>query len=172
MSLQSSAKNLLSLERTLLNFLRHLCAIATLTQLFVQRVKHTECKILDTRKTTSGWRHLEKYAVQCGGGVNHRQGLYDAIMVKDTHVDLLGGMQLTLARLPTPKKFPVIVEIRNLAELSVAISYRQQIDRILLDNICSASLRDYVQLCKVNKLITEASGNLNLTNIKPPAQGL
>jgi nicotinate-nucleotide pyrophosphorylase (carboxylating) len=87
-SILAPAQVLLSCERILLNFLQRLCAVATITRKFVDRVSHTQAKILDTRKTTPGFRHLEKYAVHCGGGVNHRMGLYDAIMVKDTHVDL------------------------------------------------------------------------------------
>lgn len=101
LTLHSTAKTLLSAERTILNFLQRLCAIATLTAQYTAAVKDTALKILDTRKTTPGLRHLEKYAVYCGGGVNHRLGLYDAIMIKDTHIDLLGGMQAALNKLAT-----------------------------------------------------------------------
>src|SRR5262249_37109604 len=97
---RAKACSLLKIERLALNILRHLSAIATLTSHYEQAIKHTKMQILDTRKTTPGLRHLEKYAVTCGGGINHRQGLYDAIMVKDTHIDLLGDMQTVLARLP------------------------------------------------------------------------
>jgi nicotinate-nucleotide pyrophosphorylase len=96
LTIDASAPTLLRAERTLLNVLRHLSAIATLTRKYVDRVQPTALKILDTRKTTPGLRSMEKYAVHCGGGVNHRFGLYDAILVKDTHVDMLGGMQKTL----------------------------------------------------------------------------
>src|SRR5262245_48207015 len=92
MTITGDAHILLKGERVVLNFLRHLCAIATLTAKYVACVKDTSLKILDTRKTTPGMRQLEKYAVQCGGGANHRMGLYDVIMIKDTHIDLLGGM--------------------------------------------------------------------------------
>lgn len=170
LTLCSTAANLLSLERTLLNFLRHLSAIATLTQNFVRSIKHTKCQVLDTRKTTPGLRHLEKYAIHCGGGVNHRQGLYDVLMIKDTHVDLLGGMELALAKLPRSKILPVIVEVRDLAELSIAIPYRHQFDRILLDNIRGPALKECVQLCKKYHIPTEASGNLTLHTVAAVAE--
>lgn len=168
-TLAAPASVLLTLERTILNFMRHLSGIATLTKQFVELVKHTPCKILDTRKTTPGLRHLEKYAVQCGGGVNHRQGLYDAIMIKDTHVDLLGNMEQALAKLPLVKSLPVIVEVRNLTELKQVLANRDKIDRVLLDNMRGELLQQAVQLCQA-KLVTEASGNLTLENIVSVAE--
>jgi nicotinate-nucleotide pyrophosphorylase (carboxylating) len=168
--LEATPGTLLSLERTWLNFLRHLSGVATLTNRFTQKIKHTHCQILDTRKTTPGWRHLEKYAVQCGGGTNHRQGLYDAIMVKDTHVDLLGGMEIALSTIPSQKTLPVIVEVRNAAELEIALNYAKKIDRILLDNSRGTELKKLVQRCKQAQVPTEASGNLNLENIVEVAE--
>jgi len=172
LTLECSAKTLLKAERTLLNLLRHLCAIATLTHQFVQAVKGTHTKILDTRKTTPGMRHLEKYAVQCGGGVNHRMGLYDAFMVKDTHVDLLGGMEKVLAKLPdkTNNKLPVIIEIRNQDELDCVIAHgKNKVDRVLLDNMTLKELKASVQKCK-GLFQTESSGNINLKTIKAIAK--
>lgn len=169
LTLLSSNANLAMLERTLLNFLRHLTAIASLTRQFVELIKHTQCQILETRKTTPGLRHLEKYAVKCGGGVNHRQGLYDMIMLKDTHIDLLGGIEKALLRLPPRKDLPVIVEVRDLAELKIALSHQHKIDRILLENMRGLLLRECVQLCKQYNMPTEASGNLTLTNISEVA---
>lgn len=172
LTLEGQAATLLMAERTLLNFLQHLCAIATLTAQFVNVVKDTPLKILDTRKTLPGFRHLEKYAVFCGGGVNHRLGLYDAFMIKDTHVDLLGGMQAALARLPekSHNNLPVIVEVRSLAELKIVLDYgRNKVTRILLDNMDSGLMAQCVVLCK-DIFLLEASGNISLENIKLVAQ--
>lgn len=169
LTIESSIKNILMLERTLLNFLRHLCAIATLTRKFVDSVTHTSLKILDTRKTTPGMRHLEKYAVVCGGGINHRMGLYDAIMIKDTHIDLIGELQLIFNQLPdiSQNKWPVIVEVRNHTELENVLFWgKNKISRILLDNMSIPELKQCVQLCKINQIETEASGNINLSTIK------
>ncbi len=172
LTIQGQASSLLMAERTMLNFLRHLSAIATLTRQLVDIVKHTQLKILDTRKTTPGWRHLEKYAVACGGGVNHRMGLYDAIMVKDTHVDLLGGMEAALAKLPSGanKQLATIIEVRNEAELQVILDQGlDKVDRVLLDNMSPERMAACVKRCK-GQLATEASGNLNLNSIKAVAE--
>ncbi len=172
LTLEGQAADLLKLERVILNFLQRLSAIATLTARFVGAVKGTPLQILDTRKTTPGLRHLEKYAVHCGGGVNHRLGLYDALMIKDTHVDLLGGMQQALALLPADvaKKFPVIVEVRDQPELETVLKHgRHKVTRVLLDNMTSAQLTACVQMCR-GILPTEASGNINLENILMVAQ--
>jgi len=163
----SSARTLLMAERTVLNFLQRLSAIATLTSKFVDAVKHTKTKILDTRKTIPGWRHLEKYAVQCGGGVNHRFGLYDAVMIKDTHIDLLGGMQKALAILPheMKKNYPVIIEVRTPSELEILLEHGlSKITRVLLDNMSPELLSQCVAMC-FGKIATEASGNITLDNI-------
>ena len=167
LKITSDAQTLLMAERTILNFLRHLCAIATITKQFCDLIQHTPVKILDTRKTTPGLRHLEKYAVACGGGVNHRMGLYDTLMIKDTHIDAIGGIKETLDRLPNdlPNKLPVIVEIRNLSELDIAIKHgHHKITRVLLDNMPPDLLQQCVSLCN-NTFETEASGNISLENI-------
>jgi nicotinate-nucleotide pyrophosphorylase (carboxylating) len=172
MTIRSDAHTLLKSERLILNFLRHLCAIATLTAKYVAQVAGTSLKILDTRKTTPGMRHLEKYAVQCGGGVNHRMGLYDAIMIKDTHVDLLGGMKNTLQRLPTFETQPlqVIVEVRTEAELSVVLECgKEKVNQVLLDNMPLDSLARCVAQC-AEIFTTEASGNIRLHTIRPIAE--
>lgn len=165
-TLQGKAKTILMLERTLLNFFRHLSAIATLTHQYVTKVSHTHLKILDTRKTTPGFRHLEKYAVHCGGGTNHRMGLYDAIMIKDTHVDLLGGMVKTLSFLSAQKaQMPVIVEVRSIAELEQVIKHGvNKVTRVLFDNMAIAEMSEAVMMCQ-NIFETEASGNISLDNI-------
>ncbi len=170
--LKSDAKTLLMAERTLLNFISHLCAIATLTKKFVDKVKSTQLKILDTRKTTPGLRHLEKYAVSCGGGANHRMGLYDAFMIKDTHIDLIGDMEKALAHLPnkTENKLPVIVEIRHLKDLETTIKYgKSKVNRVLLDNMSPNLMQQCVKLCR-DIFETEASGNINLGNIEAIAE--
>jgi nicotinate-nucleotide pyrophosphorylase (carboxylating) len=166
--IHANATHLLTAERTVLNFIRHLSAIATLTAQYVEKVKHTTMKILDTRKTTPGMRHLEKYAVQCGGGVNHRWGLYDAIMVKDTHIDLLGGMQNMLHKLQHADIAgkPVIIEIRNRDELQQVLEqHKVPVDRVLLDNMTMSELYYCVERAKLYKMPTEASGNICLDNI-------
>jgi nicotinate-nucleotide pyrophosphorylase (carboxylating) len=159
-------------ERTILNFMQHLSGIATLTREFVKCVAHTQAKILDTRKTLPGFRHLDKYAVQCGGGVNHRMGLYDAIMIKDNHVDLLGGMEKALNKLPQDilKRCPVIVEARTIDELSQALTHGEnKITRLLLDNMNLDELRECVKRC-AGKLPTEASGGVNLETVASIAE--
>jgi nicotinate-nucleotide pyrophosphorylase (carboxylating) len=163
---------LLMSERILLNTLQPLCAIATLTATFVKKISHTQTKILDTRKTLPGFRHLAKYAVQCGGGVNHRMGLYDAVMIKDTHVDLIGGMSAALRALPADisQRMPVIVEVRNQAELDVVLQEgKQRVTRVLLDNMSIKDMTACVALCR-NNMPTEASGNVDLNNVAAIAE--
>lgn len=166
------AQALFAAERTVLNFLQHLSAIATLTNQFVSKVSHTKTKILDTRKTLPGLRNLEKYAVQCGGGVNHRMGLYDGIMVKDTHIDLLGGIKKALNALPEniASKCPVILEVRSQEELTLVLENGlQKITRVLLDNMSLPLMRECVALCQ-DIIPTEASGNINLDNVVAVAE--
>lgn len=167
LTIEADCAIMLMLERTILNFLRHLCAVATLTKKFVAAVQASKLKILDTRKTTPGMRHLEKYAVTCGGGVNHRMGLYDAVMIKDNHIDILGGMERALECLPQniKKSYPVIVEVRNLEELKTVINLgRDKVTRVLLDNMTPDLLRQCVNLCQ-GVFETEASGGIELTNV-------
>jgi nicotinate-nucleotide pyrophosphorylase (carboxylating) len=172
LTLTGPAPIILMLERTLLNFLQRLCAIATLTKKYVDKITDLPLKILDTRKTTPGFRHMEKYAVYCGGGVNHRMGLYDAVMVKDTHVDMVGGMDIALSRLPdlVSKNCFVIVEVRNKAELKVVLTKgREKVSRVLLDNMSLSQLSECTAMCK-GIFATEASGNIHLENIRPIAE--
>ncbi len=171
LTLQGSPHHLLMIERILLNFLQRLCAIATLTGKFVKKIAFSKAKILDTRKTIPGFRHLEKYAVFCGGGVNHRFGLYDAIMIKDTHSDFLGGMTNALNQLPDNilEKYPVIVEVRNIDELDIALKHKYKITRVLLDNMKP----DRIKTCLTHlrgQLPTESSGNVDLENIQAIAE--
>lgn len=170
--IEAPAYVLLMAERTILNFLQRLCAVATLTAKFVQAVQGTALKILDTRKTTPGMRHLEKYAVTCGGGVNHRMGLYDAIMVKDTHSALLGGIDKVLAALDEQlkEKYPVIIEVTSKQELEQVLKMgRNKVTRVLLDNMSLSELTACAALCK-GIFQTEASGNISLENVYAIAQ--
>ncbi len=172
LTIEASAQVLFRAERVVLNFLRHLCAIATLTSAYVARVKTTPLKILDTRKTTPGLRTLEKHAVYCGGGVNHRMGLYDAIMIKDTHIDALNGMANAMDRLvqSSPMSVPVIVEVRTVAELEVVLkNAAAKVTRVLLDNMPLAMMQTCVQMCE-GLVETEASGNIHLDNVLAIAQ--
>ena len=165
LTISGNAEIILMAERTILNFIRHLSAVATLTKQFVDLIKHTNTKVLDTRKTTPGMRHLEKYAVTCGGGVNHRMGLYDAYMIKDTHIDLAGGMINALSKIPEENSLPVIVEVRSIEELKIAIENgKEKVTRVLLDNMSLDQLRESVKLCK-NIFETESSGNINLQTV-------
>jgi nicotinate-nucleotide pyrophosphorylase (carboxylating) len=170
--LKGDATTLLMAERTILNFLQRLCAVATLTKKFADKIKHTPTKILDTRKTLPGFRHLDKYAVRCGGGVNHRMGLYDAIMIKDTHIDSLGGIALALDKLPNDilKNYPVIIEVRDIQELLCVLTKGlHKTTRVLLDNMTELEIAECVVLCK-DKMKTEASGNINLENVAKIAE--
>jgi nicotinate-nucleotide pyrophosphorylase (carboxylating) len=172
LTITGPAQALLMAERVMLNFLQHLSAIATLTHRYVNQVRHTKTSILDTRKTLPGFRHLDKYAVYCGGGVNHRMGLYDAIMIKDTHVDLLGGIEKALNKLPEniTVRHPVIVEVRSQQELLIVLEKGlHKVTRVLLDNMSLAEMRACVTMCK-GYLPTEASGNIHLDNVAAIAE--
>lgn len=167
LSIKGPANVLLKIERLLLNFLQHLSGVATLTATYVEKLKRYNTRILDTRKTMPGLRHLDKYAVYCGGGCNHRVGLYDAIMIKDTHIDMLGGIEKALEQIPDQaiENLPVIVEVRTEHELcEVLEKASHKVTRVLLDNMSLETMRRCVTLCD-KKLPTEASGNIDLNNV-------
>ena len=161
---------LLAAERTALNFLGHLSGVATLTARYVEAVAGTGARILDTRKTTPGLRALEKAAVAAGGGVNHRMGLYDAILIKENHIALAGGWP----RPSTPParaqpELAIEVECRNLDEAAYALGIGA--DRLLLDNMDPESLRAAVELRDENagagrRAALEASGGVDLDNVR------
>jgi len=168
------AAALLVAERTGLNFLGHLSGIATLTARFVEAVAGTGAQILDTRKTTPGLRALEKAAVAAGGGRNHRLGLHDAILIKENHIALAGGVAkaIYLARKAQPR-LPVEVEVRNLDETAYALGVGA--DRLLLDNMDPETLRGAVKLRDENSgsgtgPTLEASGGVDLTNVRAIAE--
>ena len=152
-------------ERIALNFLQHLSGIATLTHKFVMKVKSSPVKILDTRKTTPGWRVLEKYAVEMGGGENHRFGLFDAVLIKDNHISAAGGIGEAVRRVKdnVPHSFKIEVETSNLQEVKEALD--SGVSTIMLDNMSTEMMKEAVAV--VNKrVLVEASGNTGLDNIE------
>ncbi len=163
--IQGSGRSLLAGERTALNFLGRMSGIATLTRRFVEAVKGTKAVILDTRKTAPGWRLLDKYAVRCGGGQNHRTGLFDMVLIKDNHISGAGGITAAVkrAREMYEKRFPIEVEVKNLVELDEAI--KLGVDRIMLDNMDLETMRNAVQMVK-GRMQVEASGNVSLLNVR------
>ncbi len=150
-------------ERTALNFICYLSAIATRTNEFVKAA--APVKILDTRKTLPGYRHLAKYAVACGGAVNHRIGLYDMVMIKDNHIDGAGGIAQAVNRVREKwgNKYKIEVETRNLAEVEEAVQLN--VDRIMLDNMDNETIAKAVKIIN-GKTEIEASGNMTLERVK------
>ncbi|OGB87208.1 nicotinate-nucleotide diphosphorylase (carboxylating) [candidate division WOR-1 bacterium RIFCSPHIGHO2_02_FULL_45_12] len=165
------ARGILTGERVALNFLQKLSGIATLTRNFKIQILKSKNRVhlLDTRKTTPGLRELEKMAVKAGGGTNHRMGLWDAVLIKDNHIKIVGGVRkaVVAARLALPQT-PIEVEAKTIAQVKQAISLR--VDRILLDNMSLKTLRQAVKLCQKAKIKTEASGGVNLNNVKAIAK--
>jgi nicotinate-nucleotide pyrophosphorylase (carboxylating) len=162
------ARSILKAERVALNFLQHLCGIATLTRQFVDAVGNHPAKILDTRKTTPGLRALEKAAVVAGGGVNHRFGLYDMVLVKDNHLATFGGLSSFADRIHQLRRerpnIRIEVEADDL-EQARAFAEVEGIDVILLDNMTPAQMREAIAL-KRGKIQFEASGGVTLKNVK------
>ncbi|HEY1276707.1 MAG TPA: carboxylating nicotinate-nucleotide diphosphorylase [Thermoleophilaceae bacterium] len=163
------ARGILTGERVALNFLGRLSGIATLTARFVREVEGTGARILDTRKTTPGLRGLEKEAVLAGGGVNHRQGLYDAVLIKENHAALGGGVEEATRRAlaGAPDDVTVEVECATLAEVEEALGAGA--GRILLDNMSPAELREAVSLVD-GRAELEASGGITLENVRAVAE--
>jgi nicotinate-nucleotide pyrophosphorylase (carboxylating) len=158
------ARAILSGERTAINLVGHLSGIATLTHQFVDLVAGTGVRILDTRKTTPGLRALEKYAVRCGGGSNHRMGLDDAILIKENHLRLAGGIRAAIEQFSTNcSRLPVEVEAETLGQ--VAESVDAGADRILLDNMTAAEVQKAVELA-AGRVELEASGGITLKNVQ------
>jgi nicotinate-nucleotide pyrophosphorylase (carboxylating) len=156
---------LLTGERTALNFLNRLSGIATMTAAFVEAVDGTRVRIACTRKTTPGLRAFEKYAVRAGGGVNHRFGLYDAVLVKDNHIAAAGGLENALERLGARMRHLVKleVEVDSLDQLEAALKF--PIDAVLLDNMDVGTLKRAVHLVG-GRVLTEASGSVTLDNVR------
>ncbi|HET8863708.1 MAG TPA: carboxylating nicotinate-nucleotide diphosphorylase [Solirubrobacterales bacterium] len=167
------ARGLLAAERTALNFLGHLSGIATLTARFVEAVAGTGARILDTRKTTPGLRELEKAAVAAGGGGNHRMGLYDAILIKENHIALAGGVARAIHAVRSAQPgMPLEIECRNLDEVAYALGAGA--DRLLLDNMDPEALRQAVGLRDSERgpdgPKLEASGGVNLETVRAIAE--
>jgi len=166
---EGNAQSILKAERLVLNCMQHMSGIATKTNEIVDVLKGYNTKVLDTRKTTPGLRYLEKWAVRIGGGVNHRFGLYDMILIKDNHVDYAGGISEAIegARnylAANHKKLAIEIEVRNIEELGEVIQ-TGGVDRILLDNFNFSDLRDAVNMIE-GRFITEASGGITIDNIR------
>ncbi len=171
--LQGPAQSMLTAERSLLNFMQRMSGIATNTRKYVDAVKGTNTKILDTRKTTPGLRVFEKYAVTVGGAVNHRFGLFDMIMLKDNHIDFAGGIEKAIDTTHEYLKnnnldLKIEIETRNLDEVKRVVEHGG-VNRIMLDNFSPELIQDALKMIN-GKYETEASGGITLENIKGYAQ--
>ena len=166
-TISGSSRNILTGERTALNFIQTLSATATVSKKYADKVKGTGTSVLDTRKTIPGLRMAQKYAVSCGGCKNHRLGLFDAFLIKENHIKACGGIEnaVNAARFYNPD-LKIEVEVETLDELQQAINAGT--DRVLLDNFDIETLRQAVAVCQ-GKVISEASGNITIDNIKDVA---
>jgi nicotinate-nucleotide pyrophosphorylase (carboxylating) len=162
-----NARVILSCERVILNFLQRLSGIATLTRKFVDAVSGTKVRILDTRKTVPGWRMLDKYAVRCGGGHNHRLDLSDGVLIKNNHIALAGGVVQALERAHHNRRGqqPIEIEVRSMQELEDALAHGAE--AILLDNMPVGDAREAVARCSrlERRIPLECSGGINLENV-------
>ena len=169
MEVEGNVRNLLLSERLLLNCMQRMSGIATLTRKFVKEIEGTNAKILDTRKTTPNFRWFEKLAVRTGGGMNHRFGLYDMILIKDNHVDAAGGINNALKKaadylVSSGKQLQVEIETRNIEEVKEVIRTGVA-SRLMLDNFETVKLKEAVNIIG-KKFETEASGGITLANVK------
>lgn len=185
--MEGPARGILSAERTALNFLGHLSGIATATALFTERIKGTQAKILDTRKTTPGLRQLEKYAVAVGGGVNHRMGLFDGVLIKENHLRMVSHRtagafghlsaveeSVRLARQQSLKNTVIEIEVTTLDEFRKALA--ASADIILLDNMCLNDIEEAVRIRnalfrsrKEKRILLEVSGGITISNVRAVA---
>lgn len=168
-----NARSLLSVERTVLNVMQRMSGIASQTARLVDAIEGTGCQVLDTRKTAPLLRVLDKWAVEIGGGVNHRFGLFDMILIKDNHIDHAGGIAHALQRvhqyqIDNGLQLPIVIEVRNRAEVETVL-HIGGVDRLLLDNMQPSLLRECVQIIG-GRYQTEASGNINLQNARTVAE--
>jgi nicotinate-nucleotide pyrophosphorylase (carboxylating) len=170
--IRHNARVVLSCERVILNFLQRMSGIATLTRRFVEAVHGTKARILDTRKTAPGLRVLDKYAVRCGGGQNHRLDLSDGVLIKNNHITLAGGIAPALEQAHRNRRGqqPIEVEVRSLEELEIALTYGAE--AILLDNMTSTDVLVAVERCaKLERRVPlECSGGIRLENIRAYAE--
>ncbi len=168
-----ATQSLLKAERLVLNIMQHMSGIATATSVYVDKLKGTKTRVLDTRKTTPGMRLLDKMAVKIGGGVNHRIGLFDMIMLKDNHVDFAGGIEQAIERThkylkDTGRNLKIEIEVRNLDELEQVMKVGG-VDRIMLDNFDTATTKKAVERIG-GKYETESSGGITLSTLREYAE--
>lgn len=170
--IRHNGRVLLSCERVILNFLQRMSGIATLTRKFVDAISGTKARILDTRKTAPGLRVLDKYAVRCGGGLNHRLDLSDGVLIKNNHISLAGGIVPALERAIRNRRGeqPVEIEVRSLAELEDALSVGAE--TILLDNMTPEEVRRALERCENRnpRIPIECSGGIRLENVRAYAE--
>ncbi len=169
LEMSGAARSLLKAERVALNFLGHLSGIATATAEIADAIAHTNTKVCDTRKTTPGLRVLEKYAVRCGGGANHRMGLYDMVLIKDNHIAAAGGVAKAIlaARKSVAPGIKIEVEVDTLDQLDEAMTVG--VDQILLDNMGPVLLKEAVARV-AGRAVTEASGSITKATAVPIAE--
>ena len=168
LEIKGSTYSILSVERLILNIMQRMSGISTLTSNLSKLISHTKCKILDTRKTTPGFRYPEKWAVLIGGGVNHRMGLFDAILIKDNHIDSSGTIKKAIISTKNyldnnNLNIPVYIEVRNREELYEVIKHKW-INRIILDNMSTFETNESVSFIN-RRFLIESSGNINERNI-------
>ncbi len=171
--IRGKKQSILKSERLVLNIMQRMSGIATSTRQYAERIKEFRAKVLDTRKTTPGMRFLEKEAVRQGGGMNHRMGLYDMIMLKDNHIDYAGGIENAIIKTReylkrTGRNLQVEIEARNLDDVRRIIA-AGNVDRIMLDNFSISDTREAVKLID-RRFETESSGNITLENIRDYAE--
>ena len=159
--LKGPVRSILTGERTAINFLQTLSAVSTNVAAFVDRIKNAKTKILDTRKTLPGLRYAQKYAVKIGGGINHRHGLYDEILIKENHILASGSIEATVKK-AKEKKLPITIEVENLKQLEIAL--KTDVDRIMLDNFSPPNICKAVAMAK-GSIKLEASGNTTINNV-------
>ncbi len=165
--LTGSARHLLTAERTALNLLQTLAATASITRRYADAVKGTGCKILDTRKTLPGLRKAQKHAVKCGGGYNHRMGLFDAVLIKENHIIAAGSIDKAISIARQTSDVMIEVEVENLSEFQQALAAKP--DRIMLDNFSREDMKTAVSINN-SAVELEASGNITLATIRSIAE--
>jgi len=167
-----NARVILSCERVILNFLQRMSGVSTLTRKFVEAVSGTKARILDTRKTVPGLRVIDKYAVRCGGGQNHRLDLSDGVLIKGNHIALAGGIAPALERAHHNRRGsqPIEIEVRSLAEMEQALAHGAE--ALLLDGLAVEDVRKAVERCshQEKRIPLECAGGINLENVRAYAE--
>ncbi len=171
-TIEGSTRSILSVERTLLNFMQRMSGIATTVNLFTEKISHTKARILDTRKTLPGFRMLDKYSVEKGGGINHRIGLFDMFLIKDNHIAAAGSVSNAIKncieyRTEKKSNYKIEVEVKNLDELNEALQFK--VDVIMLDNFSKTDMKKAVEIIN-SKCKVEASGMVNIDTVKEIAE--